>query len=152
MIYPKEKQTKEKKGGTRKIYRGLLAFYRSTIIPMLRWSSGRARFRLTRGSLLTPLSVDATPVLERLDVPSFFLTMLLYIRSDWIRNNCRNRNRADDSRFQDRRSLLSVSLHRLTRALGSVPCAAMRRKKAVSKILVPGQIGPSSFVCKTTGS
>jgi hypothetical protein len=57
------------KGETRKIYRGLLAFYKSTIIPMVRWSFERAGFRLNSDSLLSPLAVEPTPVLDRLDVP-----------------------------------------------------------------------------------
>jgi hypothetical protein len=35
------------KGETRKIYRALLAFYKSTIILMVRWSFERAGFRST---------------------------------------------------------------------------------------------------------
>jgi hypothetical protein len=57
------------KGEPRKIYRALLAFYKSTSIPMVRWSFERARFRLNSDNLLIPLTVDPTPVLNRLDVP-----------------------------------------------------------------------------------
>jgi hypothetical protein len=56
------------KGKTRKIHRALLAFYKSTIIPMLRWSFERAGFRLNSDNLLSPLTVDPTPVIDRLDV------------------------------------------------------------------------------------
>jgi hypothetical protein len=54
---------------TRKIYRVLLAFYKSTIIPMLRWSFEQVGFRLNSDNLLSPLTVDPTAVLDRLDVP-----------------------------------------------------------------------------------
>jgi hypothetical protein len=57
------------KGETRKIYRVLLAFYKSTIIPMVRWSFEWAGFRLNSDNLLSPLTVDPTPVLDWFDVP-----------------------------------------------------------------------------------
>jgi hypothetical protein len=69
IFYRKERQSKGMKGKTRKIYRALLAFYKSTIIPMVRWSFERAGFRLNSDNLLSPLTVDPTPALDRLDVP-----------------------------------------------------------------------------------
>jgi hypothetical protein len=57
------------KGEIRKIYRALLAFYENTIIPMVHWSFERAGFRLNSDDLLSPLTVDSTPVLDRLDMP-----------------------------------------------------------------------------------
>jgi hypothetical protein len=69
IFYHKEKQSKRMKGKTRKIYRVLLAFYKSTIIPMARWSFERAGFRLNSDNPLSPLAVDPTPVLDQLDVP-----------------------------------------------------------------------------------
>jgi hypothetical protein len=69
IFYRKERQSKGMKGETRKIYRTLLAFYKSTIIPMVQWSFERADFRLNFDNILSPLTVDPTPVLNRLDVP-----------------------------------------------------------------------------------
>jgi hypothetical protein len=69
IFYRKERQSKGMKGETRKIYRALLAFYKSTIAPMVRWSFGRAGFRLNSDNLLSLLTVDPTPILDRLDVP-----------------------------------------------------------------------------------
>jgi hypothetical protein len=69
IFYRKERQSKGMKGETRSIYRALLAFYKSTIIPMVRWSFERAGFRLNSDNLLRHLTVDPTPVLDRLDVP-----------------------------------------------------------------------------------
>jgi hypothetical protein len=69
VFFRKERQSKGMKGETRKIYRVLLAFYKSTIIPMVRWSFERAGFRLNSGNLLSPLTVDPAPVLDRLDMP-----------------------------------------------------------------------------------
>jgi hypothetical protein len=68
IFYCKERQGKGMKGETRKIYRILLAFYKSTIIPMVRWSFERAGFRSNSDNLLSPLTVDPTPVLDRLDM------------------------------------------------------------------------------------
>jgi hypothetical protein len=65
----KERQSQGMKGETRKIYRAFLAFYKNTIIPMVRWSFERAGFCLNSDNLLSPLTVDPTPVLDRLDVP-----------------------------------------------------------------------------------
>jgi hypothetical protein len=68
IFYRKERQSKGMKRETRKIYRALLAFYKSTIIPMVRWSFERAGIRLNSNNLLSHLIVDPTPVLDRLDV------------------------------------------------------------------------------------
>jgi hypothetical protein len=67
--YKKEKQTKGMKGETRKIYRVLLSFYKSTIIPMIRWSFVRVGFFLKPENLLGPVGVNGMRVLERIDVP-----------------------------------------------------------------------------------
>jgi hypothetical protein len=69
IFYRKEKQSKGVKGEARKTYRALLAFYKSTIIPMVRWSFERAGFRLDSDNLLSPLTVDPTAAFDRLDVP-----------------------------------------------------------------------------------
>jgi hypothetical protein len=69
IFYRNEGQSKEMKGETRKIYRALLVFYKSTIIPMVRWSFERAGFRLNSDNLLSPLTIDPTSVLDPLDVP-----------------------------------------------------------------------------------
>jgi hypothetical protein len=79
IICRKEKQSKEMKGETRKFYRALSVFYKSTIIPMVRWNCEGSGFRLHPDNLLGPLTVDATPVLERLDVPELpFDDALIY--------------------------------------------------------------------------
>jgi hypothetical protein len=57
------------KGETRKIYRALLSFYKSTIIPMIRWSFVRAGFFLKPENPLGPVGVNGTRVLERIEVP-----------------------------------------------------------------------------------
>jgi hypothetical protein len=69
IIHRREKNSKGMKGETRKIYRALLAFYKSTIIPMIRWSFERAGFCLNATNLLGPLTIDPRPVLGRLEVP-----------------------------------------------------------------------------------
>jgi hypothetical protein len=55
------------KGETRKIYHALLSSYKSTIIPMIRWSFERAGFRLNSGDLLGTVTVNPTSVLEGTD-------------------------------------------------------------------------------------
>jgi hypothetical protein len=56
------------KGETRNTYRALLSFYKSTIIPMIRWSFVRAGFFLKPENLLDPVGVNGTRVLERIEV------------------------------------------------------------------------------------
>jgi hypothetical protein len=56
-------------GEIRKNYRALLSFYKSTIIPMIRWSFVRAGFFLKPENLLGPVGVNETRVLERIEVP-----------------------------------------------------------------------------------
>jgi hypothetical protein len=65
----KERQSKGMKEETRKKYRALLSFYKSTIIPMVRWSFERAGFRLNSDHLLSLLTIHPRPVLDRFDVP-----------------------------------------------------------------------------------
>jgi hypothetical protein len=69
IVYKKEKQTKAMKGETRKIYRALLSFYKSTIVPMIRWSFVHAGFFLTPDNCLGPVGVNGTRSLERIEVP-----------------------------------------------------------------------------------
>jgi hypothetical protein len=75
IIYRKDKKKKKKKnskgmkGETRKIYRALLAFYKSTTMSMVRWSFERAGFCLNPANLLGPLTIDPRPALGRLEVP-----------------------------------------------------------------------------------
>jgi hypothetical protein len=56
------------KGEGRKIYRALISFYKSTIIPMIRWGFVRAGFFLKPENLLGPVGVNGTRVLERIEV------------------------------------------------------------------------------------
>jgi hypothetical protein len=57
------------KGETWKIYMSLLSFYKSTIIPMIRWSFVRAGFFLKPENLLSSVGVNGTRILERIEVP-----------------------------------------------------------------------------------
>jgi hypothetical protein len=66
ILYKKEKQTK---GETGKTYRTLLSFYKSTTIPMIRWSFVGAGFFLKPENLLGPVGVNGTKVLERIELP-----------------------------------------------------------------------------------
>jgi hypothetical protein len=61
------------KGETVKIYRAILAFYRATIIPMVRWSFVRAGFLLSPKNLLAPLTVTRADVLTRIAMPEIGL-------------------------------------------------------------------------------
>jgi hypothetical protein len=56
-------------GETWKIYGALLSFYKSTIIPMIRWSFVCSGFFVTPENLLGPVGVNGTRVLGRIEVP-----------------------------------------------------------------------------------
>jgi hypothetical protein len=60
-----------------KIYRALYAFYKTTIIPLVRWSFIRARFRLNSANLIVPLTINRTEVLTRISVPEMSLEQLV---------------------------------------------------------------------------
>jgi hypothetical protein len=77
ILYKKEAKPKGMKGETSKIYRALLAFYKATIIPMVRWSFRRAGFNLNSTQLLGPLTVNPAEVLERIAVPEMALQELV---------------------------------------------------------------------------
>jgi hypothetical protein len=61
------------KGEALKIYRAMLAFYKATIIPMVRWSFVPAGFRLNPKNLLAPLTVTPADVFARIAMPEIGL-------------------------------------------------------------------------------
>jgi hypothetical protein len=69
MLYKREAKARKMKGETLKIYRAILAFYKATIISMVRWSFVRAGFRLNPKNLLAPLTVTPVDVLARIAMP-----------------------------------------------------------------------------------
>jgi hypothetical protein len=73
MLDKRETTTQKRKGETLKIYRAILAFYKATIIPMVRWIFVRAGFRLNRKNLLAPLTVTPADVLARIAIPEIGL-------------------------------------------------------------------------------
>jgi hypothetical protein len=96
---------------TRKIYRALLSFYKSTIIPMIRWRFVCANFFLKPENLLGPVGVNGTRVLERVEVLNFPLAKLLCTRKQSISQLGREYRHVDGLQFQDRLHSRSVLLH-----------------------------------------
>jgi hypothetical protein len=78
----KEQKPKQMRGETLKIYRALLAFYKATIIPMVRWSFDRAGFRLNPHDLLGRLTLNPMEVLNRIGVPEMSLEQLISAETD----------------------------------------------------------------------
>jgi hypothetical protein len=70
-IYYNERKSKAMKGETRKIYPALLAFYKATIIPMVRWSFERAGFLLDIENIRNPVQIVPSRVLVRISIPNF---------------------------------------------------------------------------------
>jgi hypothetical protein len=46
------------------MYRVLLAFYKATIVPMVKWSFLRAGFRLNPDNLMDPVTVIPSQILK----------------------------------------------------------------------------------------
>jgi hypothetical protein len=69
VIDSKERQSKGMKGETKKMYRSLLAFYKATIIPMVRWSFERGGFLLDLDDIRNPVQIDPSRVLARIALP-----------------------------------------------------------------------------------
>jgi hypothetical protein len=59
----------------------LLAFYKATIIPVVRWSFLRAGFRLNPDVLSDPLTVISGQVLNRIAIPEMTLTDYIFHES-----------------------------------------------------------------------
>jgi hypothetical protein len=66
------------KGETLKIYRALLAFYKATIIPLVRWSFVRGGLHLNPQDLFAPLTVTTDEVLDRITSPEMRLEDLVF--------------------------------------------------------------------------
>jgi hypothetical protein len=73
MLPKREVKAHKMKRETFKIYRAILAFDKTTIIPMVRWSFVRAGFRLNPKNLLAPLTVTPAGVLTRIAMPEIGL-------------------------------------------------------------------------------
>jgi hypothetical protein len=69
VLYEKEKKVKKMKGETLKIYRVMSAFYKATVIRLVRWSLNMAGFRLNPNDLLVPSTVNPQDVLEKIARP-----------------------------------------------------------------------------------
>jgi hypothetical protein len=67
-LYKKENKVKGMKGGTLTIHRAIAAFYMALIIPVVRRSFIRARFRLNPDNLFAPLTMNPEIVFERIAI------------------------------------------------------------------------------------
>jgi hypothetical protein len=65
----KENKVKELEKETLRIYRALAASYKSTIIPMVRWSLVRAGFRLNPDRLSAAVTLHPEICIERISLP-----------------------------------------------------------------------------------
>jgi hypothetical protein len=77
ILYKKENKVKGMKGETLKMYRAITAFYKATIIPMVRWSFIRAGFFLNPDDLFGPLTVNPARVIDRIALPEIALEHLV---------------------------------------------------------------------------
>jgi hypothetical protein len=68
VLYKRENKVKELKGETVQIYCALAAFYKSAIIPMVRWGVVRAGFRLNPDNPFAPVSLHPEIAMERISL------------------------------------------------------------------------------------
>jgi hypothetical protein len=64
------------------MHRAILAFYRATIIPIVRWSCIRAGFRLNPEDRLPPLTVTRTEMPERIVLPELSMEEFVFPVAD----------------------------------------------------------------------
>jgi hypothetical protein len=160
IFYRKERQSKGMKGETRKIYRALLAFYKTAIIPMVRWSFERAGFRLNSDNLLSPLTVDPTPILDRFDVPELpFDDAFVYpdqLNPQRLQLTAQRRRRRIPGPAQFAISLMAHVDANVRKCLlcghEEVSSPLMRKKKTLIKSSAPDQIAISFFLSETIGN
>jgi hypothetical protein len=69
VIYSKERQSKGMKVETKKMYLALLAFYKATILPMVRSSFKRDGFLVDLDDIRNPVQIDPSRVLARIALP-----------------------------------------------------------------------------------
>jgi hypothetical protein len=69
LTYSKEKQNQQFIGETKKLYRALLAFYKSMILPIVRHSFARAGIILNSSDMMGHVNIDTAVVLDRLTTP-----------------------------------------------------------------------------------
>jgi hypothetical protein len=70
-IYYKKRKSKAMKGEAKKMYCALLAFYKATIIAMVRWSFERAGFLLDLEKIRFLVRIVPSKILDRIGVPDF---------------------------------------------------------------------------------
>jgi hypothetical protein len=92
-----ERKSKPMKGEARKMYCALLAFYRATIIPMVRWRFERAGFLLDLENIRNPVQIVPRRVLDRIGVPNFEIGNS-FIHPDQMRKKLKPRMRLANAR------------------------------------------------------
>jgi hypothetical protein len=76
VLYKKEKKMEKMKVETLKMYRAMSAFYKATVIQVVRWSSNTAASQLNLNECVAPLTVNPQDVLERITRPECTLEAL----------------------------------------------------------------------------
>jgi hypothetical protein len=126
---------------------------------MVRWSFERAGFRLNSDNLLSPLTVDSTPVLDRLDVPELpFDDAFVFGRTGsttTIANGATRRQQISGP-AQFATNLMAY----VDATVGKCPLCSHEEgeqssdeeEKAPSKSFAPDQIALSYFLSETTGN
>jgi hypothetical protein len=97
VLYKWENKVKRLKGETLKIYRALEAFYKSTILLMVRWGFVGAWFHLNPGNLSAPVTLRPEIVTERISLPE--ISLQEYVEPETLRPPLRT-DRAARKRFQ----------------------------------------------------
>jgi hypothetical protein len=132
VIYSMERQSKGMKEETKKMYRALPAFYKATIVPMIRWSFERGRFLLDLDDIRNLVQIDPSRVLARIALPdSEFDESFIYpaeMRKDAERMNAA-RKRAPTPKPSD--FAISVAAY-IQAAAGTCPLCGHEEEEELS--------------------
>jgi hypothetical protein len=132
LILYKERKSKAMKGETRKMCRALLAFYKGTIIPTIRWSFERAEFLLDLENIRNPVQIVPSSVLGRtgasdIEIDDSFISL------DHMRKEVEAKDAARKHTSIPKPSELAISLSAYIQTVtGTCPLCGHGEKEQVS--------------------
>jgi hypothetical protein len=106
----------------------MFAFYKATIMPMVRWSSERAGFPLDLKNIRNPVQIVPSRVLDRIGVPDFEIDDS-FIYPDHMRKEAEAKDAARKRTPTPKPSEFAISLAAyIQTVIGRVLCVVKNRK------------------------
>jgi hypothetical protein len=137
ILYKREDKVKGLKGETLKIYRALAAFYKSTIIPTVRWSFLPAGFQLRPDNLFAPVTLHPEIFIKRISLPE--ISLQEYVEPGTLGPPPgTDRAACKQSKIPHDMSLLGVDRPMANEEVVRIPSVAITKKKTRSKRKNPG--------------